>query len=658
MLIFVRSLLYAFTALLAFCQLSLANDKLLRLKQLSLEELANLEISIASKKPEKLADIPAAVFVITQEDIRRSGATKIPQLLRMVPGLHIAHNDVSEWSVSSRGFAGRVSNKLLVLLDGRSIYTPLFSGVFWEAQDTLLEDIARIEVIRGPGAAVWGANAVNGVINIISKHAGDTQGGLAVALAGDQQREVKARYGGQLNDHAYYRMYAKYHEHDPAVRLGGIDNNDEWEGMRSGFRLNWQTDTNNLFRLQGDIYKEDADDPEIQGANLLTHWQHNNADDSSSALQLYYDHTRLISSGLLEESRDTLDIEFQYQIAPLGRHDILWGLGYRLSRSDIQGTEQVQVGEETNHTQLFSAFIQDDIQLTKNTLYLTLGSKLEHNDFSGFEFQPNVRLRWHPQSEHTFWLSASRAVRTPSQVEHDITFDQEMADPSPETFGLPVVARLMSNTDFDAEDLIAYEIGYRFQLHEHLALDMSVFYNDYKNLRTLEAITEIPFPEPLPIPKQLVLPVTPKNKMSGETYGLELAADWRVRDWWRLQAAYSFLDVQLHPDSDSTGFAPEIGEGLSPNHEFSLRSSMDLSKQVEFDLWARYVDELPAANINDYFTLDARLAWKPIPNLELSLVGRNLLDKQHQEFLELETSPTANPIEIEREIYGRLEWRF
>ncbi len=640
------------------------------LRKLSLEELMRIDVVVTSvgKKPQKLFETAAAVFVITPEDIRRSGVTSIPEALRMVPGVQVAHIDASKWAISARGFNGRFSNKLLVLIDGRSVYTPLFSGVFWDEQDTLLEDIARIEVIRGPGATLWGANAVNGVINIITKQAKDTQGTLITAGAGTEERGFGGvRYGGSLGKAAYYRVYGKYFNRDEFTGRSGPEAADDWAVSRGGFRVDWDASGRDALTLQGDIYAGRAGqtltfaaltppfvqtkslDVSINGGNLLGRWTHSFSPTSTLALQLYYDRTDRDNPSQGKQIRDTLDIDFQHDFGLGKRHDIIWGLGYWFSSDDTEGSFSLSSDTENRGLNLFSAFVQDDVTLVEDRLRLTLGAKFEYNDFTGFEVQPNARLLWTPYKRHALWGAISRALRTPSRINQDVRFNQRVIPGDP-----PVVLSLFGNSDFDSEELLAFELGYRVQPMDRLFADIAAFYNVYDRLRTFEP--GVPFLETSPLSSHRVRPFFTANKMDGEAYGVELALDWEPLDGWRLQAVYSYLQIQLHVDGDSGDTISEAAEGESPKHQFSLRSSMDLYRDLALDLWLRYVDNLPSLAVGSYLTLDARLGWKPHKNLELSVVGQNLLDRQHPEFVGefFDILPT----QVERGVYAKLDWRF
>jgi len=614
----------------------------------------NIEITSVSKRPQKLQEASAAVFVITQEDIRRSGATSIPEALRMVPGLQVARIDASKWAVTSRGFNSRFSNKLLVLLDGRSAYTPLFSGVYWHTQDTLLEDIDRIEVIRGPGATLWGANAVNGVINIITKHSKDTQGGMVTAGGGTEERAFgSVRYGGKSDENTWYRAYAKYFNRDEAVFPSGDNASDDWQALRGGFRMDRKVRGRDFLTLQGDIFDGNSGEEislptptgvrtfdhtiDFKGANLVGRWERTLSDDSNFALQVYYDRADFDTEPV-NTARDTFDIDFHHESLLGEVHEIIWGLGYRFTRDKIDNASSTMFMPDRNNDNLWSAFVQDNISLFEDSLCFILGSKFEHNDYTGFEIQPNIRFIWTPKESHSLWAAVSRAVRTPSRGERDV-----MTYYSFPAQGIGFWA--YGNDDFDSEDLMAYELGYRIMPLAQLSLDIATFYNSYDNLRTIELGGRLP---------DLRLDVD--NKMKGSTYGVELAIDWRMVKWWRLTGAYTFLRMQLDLYGDSTDPASKNAEGENPHHQASIRSSMDLGENLELDVWARYMDNLPSQNVPSYVTLDVRLGWKLQKDLELSLVGQNLLDSQHPEFFSeiLETTPT----EVKHGVYGKITWRF
>lgn len=634
------------------------------LTELSLEDLMNVEVSSVSKKMEKLSEAAAAVFVITQEDIRHSGATSIPELLRMAPGVQVARIDANKWAIAIRGFNGRFSNQLLVLMDGRSIYTPFFSGVFWDVQDTMLEDIERIEVIRGPGSTLWGANALNGVINIITKRASDTLGGLITTGGGTSEKGFgSVRYGGKIGSDSYLRVYSKYFNRDAFVDSSGNKTADDWWMVRSGFRADLFPYSDNSFTLQGDVYTGRAGqtitmaslDPPystttdqnaaVKGWNMLGRWSHAFSETSQASLQLYYDRTNREEPGG-KEIRDTVDADAQHWFQLAGWNRVIWGLGYRFTRGKFGDTFILNVEPDSRSDQLYSAFLQDDIILLPDRLRLIVGSKFEHNDYTGFEFQPNGRLLWTPDAQQTVWASVSRAVRTPSRVEEDGRTNHLVRPPS---FPFPAtVVSYFGSTELKPEKLLAFELGYRNKITSRLNLDTALFYHKYKDLVRVEAGTVTMEGT------HLLMPFYLQSGMRAESYGAELAADWQALDWWRLHAAYSFLEIELKNNGTVPGTERDA---YSPRHTLSLRSNMDLRKNVELDLWFRYVGGIYNDDIPAYSTLDARIGWKPWRTLEFAIVGQNLFDTHHLEFRNSEMLG-VNATEVNRSVYAKATWRF
>jgi iron complex outermembrane recepter protein len=645
------------------------------LTELSLEELMNIEVTTVAKKEQRLAEAAAAIYVITQEDIHRSGATSIAEVLRLVPGLNVARIDANKWAITARGLNTRFSNKLLVLIDGRSVYNPLFSGVYWDVQDTLLPDIERIEVIRGPAGTLWGANAVNGVINIITKSAQDTQGGLVSAGGGNEERGFgDVRYGGKLGGNAYYRVYAKYFNRDNFATASGQDAHDAWDVARGGFRIDWDVAYRDSLTLQGDYYRGDYGDRvtipslappfeqtiigdfPIAGGNFLGRWKRVLSDTSDIALQFYYDRTER-EDAVHREIRDTVDLEFQHRLALGRRQGVVWGLGYRFTVDDLRGSSFVSFAPASRRDHLFSAFVQDDLTVLERQLRLTLGSKLEYTSntgFTGFEIQPNARLLWTPHERHTVWAAASRAVRTPSRFEDDVRASlATFPGPSPSCPVPLCEVVLFGNRDFQSETLLAYEVGYRVQPTPRLSLDVAAFYNVYDDLRTSEP--GVPFFVSTPSPARLILPRRPENRMDGEIYGVELATSWNVTDRWKLSLGYSWLQVQLHRDRSSADAVAEGAEGDSPQHQFHLRSYLDLPYKLKFDAALYYVDNLANQHVPSYIRVDARLGWHPTEALEVSMGLQNLFDDRHPEF---GPSLLVSPTKIERSVYGKVTWRF
>jgi iron complex outermembrane receptor protein len=605
------------------------------LTEWSLEKLLDTKVTSVSKKEERLSEAPAAIHVISQQDIRRSGVMSIPEALRLAPNLHAAQVDSSQWAIGARGFNSYVANKLLVLIDGRSVYTPLYAGVFWDVQDTLLEDIDRIEVISGPGATLWGANAVNGVINVITKSAKETQGALLLGGGGTEWRGFGGvRYGGQLASNVHYRVYAKYFDHASTVLTNGSSANNPWSKGQGGFRVDWDLSENDLVTFQGDIYDGRMDRPyvgtqfgdnsKITGGNLIGRWSKAFSQDSDLKLQFYHDRTRRRFTAGFDEDLSTYDLEFQHRFPVGQRNDIVWGANYRLHEDNVEGSALLAFAPPELSRQLFSAFAQDEIELVENRLHLTLGSKFEHNDYTGFEVQPSARLAWRLSERQTVWSAVSRAVRTPSR------FDTDLRIP-----GAPPHL-LTGNSDFVSEELLAYELGYRVRPSDKLSLSLSVFYNDYDDLRSFEPTSPFTY--------------VFANGLEGRTYGAEISGVYQVRDWWRLQAGYAFLEKDLVRKSGSLDPTQGTGEANDPDHQFSLHSSMDLPGNLELDAGFRYVDSLPLPVVPSYVELDVRLAWRPARNVELSVVGQNLLDNHHTEF--------RPGTEIQRSVYGKVTWRF
>ena len=639
------------------------------LSSLTLEQLVNVQVTSVSKKPENLSHAAAAITVINQDDIRHSGARSIAEVLRMAPGLNVARVDSHTWAVSSRGFNDTFANKLLVLMDGRSVYTPLFSGVYWDVQDTMLEDIDRIEVIRGPGATLWGANAVNGVINIITKSAKETRGGLAVAGGGTEELGFGAiRYGGQLSENAYYRVYTKYDSRDSSVTGDGQTADDRWQMARSGFRVDWEATSRSAVTFQGDAYGGQLNQTytfptltapdysevssklvDVSGGNLIGRWKQELQGESDTTLQLYYDYTRRKARNFFTEGRNTFDADWQHHFLLGERQDWVWGLGYRLNADEIDGSFLTSYSPMERTTQLLNFYAQDDIDLVRDRLHLTLGSKFEHNDYTGFEIQPGARLSWTPDHRQTIWASVARAVRTPSRAESDIRLVNSVSGGAP-----PTVNTVFGSGDYKSEDLLAYEVGYRIQPHQRLSFDLAAFFNVYDNIRTTEFRGVFTDPSLPGSPDVARLDVD--NEASGETYGGELTVNWHATDWWHWRASYTLLETHMHQTSRSNDSDAEDDEVKSPHHQFWVQSSLDLPWRMHLDTTGRHVDRLRELGVNSYFALDLRLAWKPTRNLELSIVGQNLLDDRHPEF-----APTIIPTqrtESQRSVFGKISFEF
>jgi iron complex outermembrane receptor protein len=639
---------------------ALANaDQLAELKRMSVDELLNVEVTSVSRREEGLRRAAAAIAVLNNDDLRRSGATSMPEALRLVPGLHVARQNSTSWSVNSRGFSSVNSEKLLVLSDTRSIYTPLFSGVAWDVQDYLLADVERVEVIRGPGAALWGSNAVNGVVNITTRSARDTHGTYLEAGAGDIERFwLGARHGGESAGGKHYRVFARYYDR-AATGNSLAESEDEARLGHVGFRMDWDGVDDAGWTVQGDAYSGTMGqlapavtvigrpgptgqlDAKVSGGNVLARWRRSTSEASDLQVRAYYDLTQRDDPSFID-TLHTVDVDLQQRFRAR-RHEFVWGMAGRLTSNKNESRGIFAVLPESSDDLLWSGFVQDQITLS-DSLALTIGTKLEHNDFTGFEVQPSIRAAWAGDS-HTFWLAVSRAVRVPTRLERDINVDA--TDPASD----PVI-RLIGNRDFDAERLYAYEAGYRWQASSRLWMDLALFHNEYDQLVSLELGD--PF---LDTTGRTVIPVLNRNLGSGHSRGAELLVEWQPLDNWRLSASYSAIDLDL--DSSGLDINRNVWlEGSTPRGMAGLRSLLSLGR-AEVDAQFRHhtrIRRLPTdftgAGIGAYSSLDLRLGWQLAPEWRLSLVGQNLLDEEHAEF-----GTPATRGEFSRAAYLKAEWR-
>jgi iron complex outermembrane receptor protein len=609
------------------------------LKRLPLEMLVDVEITSAARRPEPISKASSAIDVVTSDDIERSGVTNLPDALRLAAGVEVAQVDGHEWAISARGFNIVGANKMQVLLDGRSLYTPLFSGVFWDVQRTFLPDLQQIEVVRGPGATLWGANAVNGVINIETKNAKDTQGFLLDGGGGNELGYAGIRYGGQIGQGTYYRVYVMHQINDSLIFSDGMDAGDDMEFTQGGFRVDSALSGESTLTLQGDGYggvfhQISPGDVEVDGGNFISRLTHQFDPETSLMVQAYYDRTHRLIEDLFEEHRNTFDLEFEGRFVA-GMHDLVYGGNYRLSHDDIGNLGPLLAFIPDSKTvHLVSGYLQDEWHLVPEIFSIAAGSKPEYNTFSGFEIQPSARFNFTPAVRQTLWGAISRAVRTPTRI------DQNVISPNPNT-GLPPF--FLGNPDFESEVLVAYELGYRVEPSKTLSLDFSGFYNDYDDLRS---------EDPLP-PNGL--PILIGNNLAGTTYGGTLEARWNVADWWKVSGSITALHLDLHRKRGSTDPTDGAAEFNDPDYFYSIHSSMDLPGQVQFDSYLRYVDDLPHPATPSYVELDARLGWSPCKDVELAVVGRNLLDNAHPEFAGTPATPTR---EVQRSVSATLRCRF
>jgi iron complex outermembrane receptor protein len=605
------------------------------LKQLSIEQLMNLQVTSVSKRPERLAQTASAIEVITGEDIRRSGASSLPEALRLASNLQVAQVDSRQWAISARGFNGTTTNKLLVLIDGRTVYTPLYSGVFWDVQDVPLADIDRIEVISGPGATLWGSNAVNGVINVITKGAKYTEGLLVSGGGGTELRGVgTVRYGGALGSDVRYRVYGTGFARDATALPSGLGAGDEWHLEQGGFRMGWDASNATHVTVQGDLYngrlgQRNAADIPVSGGNVMAKWSHTVSDHSHVVAQLYYDRTNRNIPNLFGENLDIYDIDLQHQTRLGARHDLVWGLGYRLMNDRVTNTPALAFLPGHVTRQWFTGFVQDEIALVPDRLHVALGSKVEHNDYTGFEIEPSGRLSWQVSQSSLLWTAVSRALRTPSRVDRELFFPGQ-----PPYF-------LAGGPGFHSEDELAYELGYRHH-HGLLALSVATFYSRYYGLRSLEQVNP-----------PASAPIIIGNGQDAESYGAEVTADYWLTSEWRLRAGYTELRVHIWRKPGSTDMTGGSGESQTPERQFFLYSSLDLPAHFRLDGGFRAIGGIANAQVPAYAELNANLSWQPTPSIGLSVVGQNLFHDHHAEF-----QLPAVRREIQRGVYGSVEWRF
>lgn len=609
-----------------------------RLGELSLEDLGNLQITSVSKRAERLADAPTSVYVITANDIRRAGATSLPEALRLAPNLHVARSSASEYVVAARGFAGNSANKMLVLIDGRSVYTPLYSGVFWDVQDLMLEDVDRIEVISGPGSTLWGTNAVNGVINIITRDASSTQGSLATASAGTGGFRANLRHGNTTDGGMAWRLYATHTNLRNTETADGTRVDDSGHHTQIGFRADDQRGADR-FMVRGNAYQGSREQPgsnaqmalgrvSVSGAHVLGSWERRLDNDAAFQLQAYVDHTERTAEPTFGDILDTLDLQFQHSPAPIGSHHLVWGVQYRSAWDRVDNSSYLAFLPADKRQTWASLFAQDDITLS-DTLRLILGARAERNDYTGTEFLPTARLAWKWAPQQLLWAAASRTVRAPSRLDRDFYYP-----------GNPPY-QFQGGSNFDSEVATVAELGYRGQPTPTTSLSATVYHADYDRLRTVQFD---------PNSNAFVL----ANGMEGRARGVELWGSFQALAYWRLHAGYSRLwqDLKLKPGSNDMGTVAAT-EGASPSHWWTLRSSHDLGGQVELDFVLRHVAALALPAVPRYTAFDMRLAWQPNAMFELALAGQNLTGNGHGEFGNVVTRT-----QLQRALYAQLSWRF
>lgn len=637
----------------------------------SLEDLMNVQVTSVSKKEQTLSRTPAAVYVITQEDIERSGATNIPDLLRMVPGMNVAQINASNWAISARGLNGQFSNELLVLIDGRNVYSPTFGGVFWDTLDLPLENIERIEVIRGPGGAVWGENAVNGVVSIIRKKAGDTKGVL-VSTGGGNTDPIfgTVQYGDSIRQRVDYRVYAKYFDVHDMRGDGGGDAGDGFHILRGGFRTDAKLSDRDSLVVEGDMYTGREGDPtftlpsilspglvpvqdfvNVSGGFLQSIWRHTQSERSDFALTGTFD--RYERGDILDDDRKTESLDFKEHYQRSARQEFVFGATFRYTTGKSAGANWLSLVPPNQTQNIFSVFLQDEIAAIPDRLYVTLGSKFENNSYSGFAVMPTARALYQVSERQTVWAAVSRAVRSPAEIDTSLRSnvgattlpDGELASVS--AFG---------NPNSQDEGLVAYEAGYRTMITPRVSLDLAAYYNDYDNQDTSEPAAA--FVEMTPQPTHLVLPTIEENLSNGETHGAEAWVKWRVNDRWTLDWSYDFERIHMHREAGSLDFGSgPATEGSSPHQQAGFRSSASLTRQLSWNLSADFTDRLESQGVPSYTRVDTNLIWKIGENVKIGLYGQNLLRDRHLEFLDVEGDSTRSTL-IRRSVYAKLTWRF
>ena len=635
----------------------------------SLEDLMNIEVISVSKKEQKASHAAAAIFVISREDIRRSAANNIPDLLRMVPGLNVAQIGSGRWAISARGFNGEFSNKLLVLLDGRSVYLPITSGVFWDVLDLPLEDIERIEVIRGPGGTSWGANAVNGVINIITSHASATQGGMITAGAGNlEQGFGTVQYGGRLGRRTYYRAFTRYSNHYHLPDRSGGNAQDAWHVLRGGLRADTELSDKDELSFQGDLYGGHESSfynffqsfampyPQLvfrswglSGGYFQSQWKRRHSERAETTLLVSFDrYKRLDPHG---ETRGML-VNFEEHFAWNARQDLVWGLGYRYSNSTSKWNKAIWLSPADSDAHLFSSFVQDEIAILPDRLSLTLGTRLEYNRYTGLGIMPGARLAWKVSDRRMAWAAVSRAIRTPSVADASMNiYAGGFLGPG----GLPTMLRLVGNPKLANENLTAFDVGYRSQVRDWLSIDLAAYYNFYDDLKTNSPST--PFLESSPFPPHLVIPLVGSNLMTGETHGIEVFANLKLTGRWSLTPAYAFEQIHLRQqDGKLDVLGQRRGEGATPRHWSRLGSSLRIFRGVLWDSSVTFTDRLKYQSVPSYTRVDTQLTWSLSEKVSLSLAGQNLLQDRHLEF---SSDEAAGPSSMsKRSVFAKLTWWF
>jgi len=635
------------------------------LKTLSLEQLGNVEVTTVSREPEAVWKTPAAIYVITQEDIQRSGASNIPEALRLAPGVEVARISSGEYAIGIRGFNSRLSRSVLVLIDGRTVYSTFTAGTYWETQDTLIQDIDRIEIIRGPGGTIWGPNAVNGVINIITKNTKDTHGMYGKGGGGNvEQAFGAARYGSGNGRGFNYRVYAKGFGWAPQYHSDG-DNYDDWRSGQGGFRMDLNAGGRDTYRLQGDVYGQGfgeritaatynppantdmSGDASLYGGNILWNWTRAQGEGRDIQLAAYYAHDTRNELNF-GDIRNTFNVDFLDRCRLRGQ-EVSWGFTLRASHgNEVELFSGLTFTPPQRTDQLYQGFVQDEIPLVKNRVLVVAGTKVLKTNYTGVLAEPSARLLFTPASTQTLWAAYTHALRTPADVERDFNLSSFLGDDAQN--GLPIFARFSANPNFRSEQLNGYELGYRGLEARQFYVDIAGFYNHYGDLFS-EDLVEAPYIETNPAPTHVLIPAQFGNGLVASTTGMEVAPEWRPEPWWRLGGSYSFLDMHVKKATNSKdiGSAPTV-QGSSPEHQALIQTGFDLPKSVSTDIQARYVSALPGIQMPSYWTGGATVQWAASHHIQLKAVGQNLLQPHHVEF----SYDPGPPVGIRRGFYGEI----
>ncbi len=635
--------------------------------EMSLEQLLEIKVISVDKALKSLEDTPAAMYVVTRDDIRASGAETIADALRLVPGLHVGQVTASSLAVGARGLNGRYNNKFLILIDGRSAFSQLYNGISWDAADVPLEQIERIEIVRGPGGSLWESKAMNGIVNVITQNSRATIGTTVQGEAGNEHRAgALIQHGAELGEGVTLRAWGAYDEWDGLALPAGDSVRDGYKQERGGFRLDWQVADNQTFMLSGDLFTRDVDDSvplvdltapglrrldtsgeEHDGGSLLGRWDWQRGAGETVSLQGYYSHAK-VSSALLDYTCDTIDVELNHQLPVGDRNTVNWGAGFRYLYDDTEGQNGLHYDPDDYDFKAYSLYLQDEFAAVPDKLFLTFGVKAEHNSYTDWEFQPTARLLWKAAPGHNLWGAVSRTVRTPSRS--DVAIDM-IATAYPGF--LPTVVNALGNPDIDAEKAVTWEAGYRTVPNTWSSLDLTVYYTRYDDL--IRNIPGTPYRQMAPAPPRVVLPVLFENSLEGDSTGFEIALKLEPANWWRINLNYTWQNTNL--DEKQRGSRASTSQEASfPEHQANLLANFKLNEKWQLGTVLRYVGKVEESGIPAYVEGDLNLFWQPSKNLDMTVSVRNLFDAQHPEYPKAAFADV--PLEVERSVVAKVTWKF